>query len=125
MVRSQVTRAMGEAGNLKTVVETCTLDGKKEVGADDGKCQIGATGSSILNGAAQDGTTIETGTGVPQVTLPQNAGDTGTIVATFGNKAATKIDAQTLTWTRSADGTWTCKTSVDVKFAPAGCPHSN
>ncbi|EGZ51246.1 pilin [Neisseria wadsworthii] len=127
IARSQVTRAMGEAGNLKTVVETCMLNGQNVVGNGAGQCALGATGSNILRGNAQSGETLAAGTGVPQVTI--NAGaNTATIVATFGNNAAAALvpggnnGGRTLTWSRNNQGTWTCSTTVDAAYAPAGCP---
>ncbi|ATD65641.1 pilin [Neisseria weixii] len=119
IARSQVSRVMGESGNLKTVAETCILDGKLTVGDQNGNCKIGATGSNLLAGAAQSGETLATGTGVPQVTLQ----DTGaaTIVATFGNNAAADLQDDTLTWTRTTDGTWSCTTNTDEKYVPSGC----
>ncbi|QNT58552.1 prepilin-type N-terminal cleavage/methylation domain protein [Neisseria musculi] len=119
IARSQVARVMGESGNLKTVAETCVLDGKFTVGSAAGNCHIGATGSNLLTGAAQSSETLATGTGVPQVTLNNNG--TATIVAEFGNNAAADLQKETLTWTRSTDGTWTCSTSVKEKYRASGC----
>ncbi|WP_066569940.1 pilin [Snodgrassella sp. CFCC 13594] len=120
IAKSQVSRVMSESGSLKTAVETCVLDGKTTVGQS--ACVIGATGSNLLTGAVQDGgTAAPTGTGVPQVSLPTSATASGTIVATFGNNAATALKTKTLTWTRDASGAWTCATTVDAKYAPAGC----
>lgn len=123
IIRSQVTRAMGEAGQLKTNVDTCLLDGKTELGTGATQCAINATGSSILNGASQNSAyTLPTGTGVPQV--PATLTETSTITATFGNGAASKLTtgtAKVVTWTRTADGTWSCTTTVDAKYAPRGC----
>ena len=121
IARSQVTRVMGESGNLKTVVETCMLDGKTTPGSASGNCVIGATGSNILTGAAQSGETLATGTGVPQVAITGNA---ATITATFGNNAAQVLKegtAKKVTWTRDTSGTWTCSTDVAEGFRPAGC----
>lgn len=120
IARSQVTRVVGEAGNLKTVVETCMLNGRTTVGNNTGECSIGATGSNILkteNGA-------DPGTGVPKVTINAQQ-NTATIVATFGNNAAATLTDKTVTWSRDNTGTWTCKTTADDKYAAAGCPHSN
>jgi type IV pilus assembly protein PilA len=48
-VRSQVTRAMGEAGELKTAVEMCLTDGQTtDIGTAAGDCNPGSSGSSIL-----------------------------------------------------------------------------
>ena len=118
---SQVTRAMGEAGSLKTVVETCMLNGRFKPGKDAGECQIGATGSTILTGEAQSGETLADNTGVPEVKIDA-AKNTATIKATFGNSAAAALDKKTVTWTRTDDSTWTCETSADAKYAPTGCP---
>ena len=118
---SQVTRAMGEAGSLKTVVETCMLNGRFKPGKDAGECQIGATGSTILTGGAQSGETLAAGTGVPQVVITDGT-NTASITATFGNSAAAALDKKTVTWTRTNDSTWTCETSADAKYAPTGCP---
>ena len=124
IARSQVTRAMGEAGNLKTAVETCILNGQTALGTAAGQCQIGATGSSILNGAKQDGTAaVSAGTGVPIVsslsTMPV------TIKAEFANSAATTLSGKIVTWERDADGAWRCYTNVDAKFRNASCSKSS
>ena len=117
VAKTQVTRAMGEAGAIKTAFDTCILDGKTAVGLGVGQCDPQASGSSILNGATQ-GAGIPTGTGVPQVTL----GAAGTIIATFGNGAAADLAADTLTWTRTAaTGSWVCTTNVEEKYKPRGC----
>jgi type IV pilus assembly protein PilA len=124
IAKSQVARAMGEAGALKTTVDTCLLDGRTALGAAAGQCQIPATGSSILTGAAQAGTpAVAAGAGVPQVTL--NATGVATIVATFGNGAAAVLTtggAKTLTWSRDANGAWTCANTAVAKLSPRNCP---
>ena len=121
VARSQVTRGMSEAGTLKTVVETCLLQGKTNLGQGDNECQLGATGSNILTGEVQDkGDAIPPNTGVPQVTITAN-GDASTIVATFGHRAAAVISGKAVTWTRNAGGSWTCTSNVDAKYAAPGC----
>ncbi len=123
IARSQVTRGMSEATTVRTAVETCILDGRLTLGQQAGQCAIGATGSNILTGDVQDGgPTLPAGTGVPQVTSPLT--ETSTITATFGNNASARIQANganTLTFTRATDGTWTCASTVDARFVPAGC----
>ena len=122
IIKSQVTRAMGEAGSIKTNVDTCLLDGKLTLGNGVDECAITATGSSILTGGSQNPSIIVPAAGplgVPQVTLVAGA----TIVASFGNGAATALNGQTLTWTRDANsGSWTCATTASARFAPRGCP---
>ena len=153
-VRTQVTRAIAEAGALKTGIETCLLDGKTKVGKEDSdaddaqNCDPNATGSSILisvlnEKANQVGDTLPTGMGVPEAligaevtgTAPSDTkAATATITATFGNSAAsylkgTAADGSTsmrVLWIRSTNGTWSCGTSsaMDVKYAPPSCPPS-
>ncbi|MCQ9327007.1 pilin [Neisseria dentiae] len=122
IARSQVTRVMGESGNLKTTIESCMLNGRTTLGQGATQCSLGATGSTLLTGAKQDGSTaVATGTGVPQVTI-NAANNTATIVATFGNGAAAALSTKTLTWSRDNSGTWTCATTVDGRYAANGCP---
>lgn len=123
IARSQVTRAMGEAGQLKTAVETCLLAGKTTVGAAAAECQMGATGSNILTGAAQSGETLPANTGVPQV--PATLTNTSTITATFGNNAATSVSGKTVVWVRNEEGSWRCYTTVDAKYRPSNCQASS
>jgi len=128
IARSQVSRVMGEAGNLKTPVEQCLLNGNTaSINSNDpnnttgaGDCVLDATGSTLIAGAAQGAGTIAANTGVAQVALGAAGADT-TIIATFGNGAATEIAGSTLTWTRTPAGTWTCTTTVDQKYRPRGC----
>ena len=126
IARSQVARVMGEAGAIKTAVDNCLLNGKTTLGATATQCQLDATGSNLLTGNKQDGSTaVTTGFGVPQVTL--NANGTATIIATFGNSAAAdvkKASFNTLTWSRAVDGTWRCFTTTEAKYRPAGCQAS-
>lgn len=126
IARSQVARVMGEAGAIKTAVDNCLLNGKTTLGAAATACQLDATGSNLLVGAKQDGSTaVATGTGVPQATI--NANGTATIVATFGNSAAADVKKpsfNTLTWTRAVDGSWRCFTTTEAKYRPAGCQAS-
>lgn len=126
VARSQVTRVMGEAGNLKTAVEDCFNNGQLTIGNAAGQCNPAATGSSIQanGGNAAPGVTIPTGSGVPTITTPMTATAPVTIVATFGNRASARLTtsgSNTLTWTRDANGTWACTTSVDQRYRPTGC----
>ena len=75
-----------------------------------------------MTGATQ-GSAIPANTGVPQVTIP-NTG-LATIVATFGNKAAVALTSGpgTITWTRDANGSWTCQAAaIDTKYTATSCP---
>lgn len=122
IARSQVNRVMGEAGSLKTQVEDCILNGRLAIGAAAGECDPGATGSNLQGGVAGNtapGAVLPAGTEVPLVTDPLVAGST--IVATFGNNAAAILQAATLTWTRSPNGSWACTTTVPAEYVPNGC----
>ena len=74
---SQVTRVVGETGSLKTVVETCMLNGRTATtGTGANVCQLGATKSNLM-------------TDIPAVTMKTD--NTASIVGTFGGSAATAI----------------------------------
>ena len=127
IAKSQVTRAMGEAGAVKTAIEVCVLEGKNAIGlpsaANPQNCDTQATGSSILTGADQINATAPAGKGFPQAAFV--TATTPTVTATFGNSAAAALQAttQTVVWSRSALGTWSC-TAVgvaDPKYRPVGC----
>ena len=122
VAKSQVSRAMGEAGAMKTAVETCILDGKTALGTAAGECDPQATGSTILTGATQ-GAAIPANTGVPQI-APATIGATPTITATFGNGAVPDLRTagqNTVVWTRDANGSWACATTVLPKYRPVSC----
>lgn len=108
IAKSQVSRVMGEAGALRTAVETCALDGK-----DQATCvsSWGATDSNLLGGA------------VKQPVLVLNTDGSATITATFAadSNAAADIKTKNVVWTRSTAGSWACTTSVDTKYKPTGC----
>ena len=125
ITKTQVTRAMGEAGAIKTAVEGCILAGNLIPGLGAGLCDPQATGSTILVGATQ-GTAIPANTGVPRVLNPLTGGAGDTITATFGNNATAelKLAAYTVIWTRDSNGSWSCATSAAMpsKYKPTGCP---
>lgn len=116
IAKSQVSRAMGETGALKTAYEDCLNNGKTAANA----CDLGATTSGIMSLTAPVTTTAggTTGTTTNSAVLALN----GTISGTFAGGAAATLASKTLTWTRSDAGSWTCSTTVDAKYAPPGCP---
>ncbi|MGP9688731.1 pilin [Psychrobacter sp. AOP22-C1-C5] len=114
IAKSQVSRAMGETSAVKTAVETCLNEGKTAIG----DCPLGITNSNIQSttvaGAAPN--TDGNNGAILTATTP--------IVATFNNNAAAALKdgtASTLTWTRTANGTWSCATTANAKYKPAGC----
>jgi type IV pilus assembly protein PilA len=119
IAKTQVTRAMGEAGAVKTAAETCILDGKTTTGTAATECDPQATSSSILDVAGVNAGFATTG--VPVLTLPADGASNGTIVATLGEGASAAIRGKFVTWTRVPDGSWSCTTDVDEKYIPRGC----
>ncbi|WP_431112990.1 pilin [Variovorax paradoxus] len=116
VAKSQVTRAMAETGALKTAYETCLNDGKLAATT----CDMGATSSSILNYTAPLISTA--GTPISNTYNSAALTTTGTISATFSGSAAAAIQTKTITWTRTAEGSWKCATTALVKYAPTSCP---
>ena len=131
VVRSQVTRMVGEVGDLKTAFDDCLNNGRNTTGPGTGTndCDLSATGSSIqvAGGNTVAGTApTTTGTGAPTATFPAGTAP-GTIVGTFGNSASSRLagpPGETVTWTRDPVQGWTCATSagIPVWAVPAGCP---
>lgn len=120
IAKSQVSRVMAETGSLKTVLETCILDGK--AAAD---CQLGWTKSNLLTGgadAATESTAAAPGQAGLTIGYPTNGTSNTTITAAFGANAAKTLTGSNLVWTRTPAGAWSCGTTVEAKFAPAGCP---
>ena len=133
IAKSQVSRVMGEVSSLKTTIETCMLEGK----GNETDCTLGWTSSNLIEGGSfgsfgeEDGAPAtedkkETQKGLditwPEATAKGSEANKVSIEATFGASAATAIKGETLTWARNEDGAWSCSTTVEKKFAPAGCP---
>ena len=118
IAKSQVSRVMSETGSLKTVLETCILDGKTAA-----QCELGWTNSNLLAATAAAGTSTAAATGQTGLTIayPENGTSNATITGAFGGNAAKTLAGSTLTWTRTPAGAWSCGTNVAAKFAPAGC----
>lgn len=111
IAKSQVSRVMSEVGAMRTATETCLNDG---IEASD--CQFGWTNSNLLGANTNQ---LQTGL----LATFQTDGQ-ATLAATFGANAAAAIKqsgSNTLTWTRDANGAWTCATTVPAKFRPSGC----
>ena len=113
IAKSQVSRVMSEVGSMRTAAETCLNDG---IAAAD--CDFGWTNSNLLG--AEGGTALQ-GTDALVATFG-GQGASSTLIAKFGGNAATAIKGKVLTWTRTGEGAWACTTSVEGKYAPAGCP---
>ncbi len=136
VAKSQVARVMSETGALRTAIETCMMEG-----LDHSKCQLGWTKSNLIGqeegngsgdnnpgagdppasggggGGSGDALQVQEGLRVT-IDLEEN---TASIEATFGGSASSAINNKTLTWTRNNEGSWSCATTVDPKYAPSGC----
>ena len=110
--RTQVGRVVGELGAIRTAAEEAYLRNAlttATVGAD-----LGFTGSTVVNGD-----------------IVVTAGTTDTagrrMTVTLGNQASTGLAGDTISWTRSGGGIWTCSvldegTLLDVTdYAPGTC----
>ena len=122
--KTQVTRVIGESGNLKRIIDVCIYEGKTSIGISLTDCDPQAVGSNMMFGATQ-GVAIATNTGVPFI-APANIGLTPTITATFGNIAMTDLKATPagqIIWSRSVNGSWVCSSlNIATKYRSIGCP---
>ncbi|WP_426663147.1 pilin [Rhodanobacter aciditrophus] len=108
VIRSQVTRAMGEASDMKVAVEDCLNNGAVQF-ATGTNC-VDTSGSSDILSPAH----------------PQWTGGTAAVItATLGGHANTKVAGGTVKWTRNGSGSWTCQTAGNItpQYAPSSCPN--
>lgn len=118
VTKSQTTRAMGELGGLKTMVDLCLTDTKECTFSAPESTLFGAEGDNLYEGNA-DGSD-----GRPTVTIDgKKAG--ATIAATFGSGASSVLGTESMQWHRNPaanGGSWGCETTIsDAKFVPTGC----
>ena len=100
MAKSQVTAGLAEITPGKTQFEVRVNEGKSIGGPAD----IGLQSTTARCGIA---------------TTYTAAAGTGTIVCTLtGNP---KVATKTVTLSRSSGGAWSCASTVDAKYKPAGC----
>ncbi|MHA3098255.1 pilin [Acinetobacter brisouii] len=117
ITKSQVTRAVAELGAMKTAYEDCLNNGQTAANA----CQIGWTGSNIQYLTTP---TLQNAVSTPSATNGIALSSTGTISGTFGGSASAALKdgtAKTVTWTRTASGTWSCASTADAKYKPVSC----
>lgn len=122
VAKSQVARVMSETGSLRTAIETCMMEGR---GFDSTPpCELGWTESNLIGQGEGGGGGGGGGDGALQEGLQVTinlANNTASIEATFGGSASSAITGKKLTWTRENNGSWSCATTVDQKYAPSGC----
>ena len=115
VVRSQVARVIGEAGDVKVAIEDCINNGATAWNTP-ASC-VDTSSSSDLMGAGDNGP--------GRVVVTGFGSATPAITATFAQHANTVLTTAggQVVWTRTASGSWNCTTpNVPVKYAPASCP---
>ena len=124
VAKSQVSRVMTEVGSLKTIIETCLLEGRTAPVDATGdatvatNCVIGFGGSTLMG--VKIPATAPTGSGSVDIAITAATGVV-TMRSTFGNSASTALTGKNLTWSRDTAGSWTCTSDVDAKYAAKGC----
>jgi type IV pilus assembly protein PilA len=110
VIRSQVTRVMGETGDQKVVVEDCLNNGytggpvPTSGNGTVPSCVVTATSSNLAGIPVVDVTTADS-----------------IIQGTFSGNANPNIGGKTVIWTRNVSGNWTCSTNVSSQWQPTGC----
>ncbi|WP_090934574.1 pilin [Azotobacter beijerinckii] len=131
--RSQVARGVGELSSLKTAIEDAinTRGGLNSAGTTLTVADIGYTASDIFDGTAAvlDASGNQTAAATQAITLTITA-NTGaaTLVGQLNGNVSARVKGASITWTRSAAGSWTCGISggqvAADSLAPSGCPAS-
>jgi type IV pilus assembly protein PilA len=122
IIKSQVTRVMGEVGAVKTAVDVCLNDGRLTLTTSATpaatECNLGVTASNLVTGG---NTILTTPAGQGSVTAPATFANAMVISGAFGNNANPALATQSLTWARATEGSWSCSTTALAKYKPAGC----
>lgn len=121
IAKSQLARVIGETGDQKTAVEDCINNGN----VTNATCPGNATGSNLIanGGNTANGGAPGSGLGAPILTfIGTGAAMTVTLKSTFGNNAAATLATQSVTWTRDNNGSWTCASTVPLKYNTTACP---
>ncbi|WP_035572762.1 pilin [Halomonas halocynthiae] len=119
VARSQVSRVMAETGQLRTTIEICLMENSLA------SCDIGYTQSNLLGADSMTfgGVTVaEDGSATDLSSL--TVGGELSLVATMSGEVAASLAGKTLTWTRTASGSWSCSTDSDAKYTPSGCSNT-
>ncbi|MEH6668814.1 MAG: pilin, partial [Psychrobacter sp.] len=133
IARSQAARVMNETATLKNALEDCINNGRTETilhvgtptaGDEATTCVLGTNPSNLLGAdvAQVDATTEVANDGLALVEYVD--GGTATVTATFAQSAASRLKLpgeDTMTWDRSAEGTWTCTATIPGEYRPTGC----
>lgn len=106
VARSQVARAVGEIGALRTAVEDCLASG-------DQTCD-NAQGATLDDDGFYTSFTAFDGFA--------SADGSGAMTATLSDSVSPKVRGASVTWTRDDDGAWTCATADTNGMSPQSCP---
>lgn len=101
VARSQMSRAMGELGALRTGVEDCLANGVVDIE----ECPNADLTSSLGD---VETFPLDTATGEGEMTF------------TLNDTASPRVRGAVITWERDEEGSWTCSTDSE-DFAPNGC----
>lgn len=121
---SQMTRVAGELSARKTIVDAAYFKGRKVVAGSSTSTADSDT-LNLLDGAEAAGSPTSNIVSGVAVNTPE--GPAMSMVATLGNGANSAIRGATVTYTRTAEGNWTCTVNSGsaagwkAKFVPAGC----
>ena len=105
VARSQISRAIGESGALKTAYEDCLANGNDPASATECPNAVGTVDTTFASAGIA-------------ITSDPTTGD-GTIVEIIDG-GSPKANG-TITWTRTS-GVWTCGASQSVSLTPKSCP---
>ena len=111
IARSQVSRVMSETGSIRTAVENCMMNG-----IDEANCNFGWSDSNLIGEEELQG-----GTNGGLTATIDATNNTANLTANFGGNASSAINGESLEWDRDDEGVWTCTTTVEQKYQPAGC----
>lgn len=100
VAKSQATAGLAEITPGKTQAEVLLNEGKNYAVATD----IGLTATTERCAISGTGTS-----------------STGIATIACALKGNAKVATSTVTLSRNADGVWSCATTLDVKYRPAGC----
>lgn len=125
VAKTQATRVMGESAAFTRMIEIClghgrlTLVSPATLSTD---CDLSASASNLIVGANPAIGVAPPGMGMPAIATPLTI--SATVISTFGNNASAALavpGSNTLTWTRTPAGGWTCASTIAQKYRPAGC----
>lgn len=120
--KTQAIRVINEIGQLRLSVEECLQTGKDVVGLGFDECDPRATGSNLIMGGSQVGVLLANGVGVAQLSNPLTL--TSSITAIVSSQVNPRIAGKKVQWLRTANGSWSCSSNIDVLYLPPSCAYN-